>query len=241
MMEKICEYIITGYDTDYFHVVSPSSYVKIAQTASYQAAEQAGIRIWRMYEELDTTWMTASVHMEIFRDVRTVGPMEVYADELAVNGVLLTQRVYIFRDGTLTVQADINTMAVNYKTRKVVPPAVVMEHFGVSSRQGAGVPPRLNLPEEMELADKHRIRYYDCDHNRHLRASHYTDYLCDVSGYWSGERPKGARRLDIEYLGECHVGDELSLYVAQGPEGTYVQGVRSDGHPSFKAYFVVEE
>jgi len=241
MMEKVYDYIISGHDTDYFHVVSPSTYVKIAQTGSYRAQEAVGLNIWQMKNEMDATLMTGSVGLKIFRDIHTVGVMEVFAAPMVVNGVLITQQLEICRDGVAAARAEINTMAVNLSTRKVMRPESVMEYFHIPVHPGVGKPPRLILPQEMTLMDKLRVRYYDCDHNQHLRASNYVNYACDVTGYWAGTKPKHAKELFIEYLGECRVGDELSVYMAPAPKGHYVQGIRSDGHASFKCRLIAEE
>ena len=234
-MKKIFDYYISAHDTDYFRFVAPASYLKIAETACFAAAEQMGIHMQQMIDELDATWMTASVHLEVCKDIYTVGKIEVYAEPLVVNGLLITERLCIFRDGELIAKCDINTLSVNYKTRKVIRPEVVMEHFHVPVIQGEGAFPRLVMP-----VDSVHVRYSDCDHNQHLRACNYTSYVCDVTGYWAGHKPRKTRHLYMEYLGECRVGEGLALYMADGPEGKYVKGVRSDGRESFKAYFITE-
>lgn len=240
-MEKLYDIYITGDDTDFFHYVSPTSYQKIAESANYHAAKRTGLEMHRMIAELGVTWMTASMHLEICADVDTPGPAEVYVAPVVVNNVLLTQQLEVRRDGLVLARCEINTMSVNIETRKVVRPETVLERYGIPVIRGTGSMARLVMPEAMELRETIRVRYSDCDMNQHLRAYKYTDFVCDAAEYWSGAERKKGRHLYIEYSGECRARQELHIYTGQdGPNGTYVKGVREDGRDSFKAYFVAE-
>ena len=216
-MEKLYDIFITGDETDYFHYVSPTSYQKIAEAANYHNVKRMGLEMHRMMAELNATWMTASMHLEICEDIYEAGPAEVYVEPMMVNRVLLTQCLEIRRDGR------------------------PIEHFGIPVIQGTGSMERLTMPEDMERIEAICVRYSDCDLNQHLRAYRYTDYVCDAAEYWSGAERKKGRHLYIEYMGECQAKQILELYKKdEGTGGTYVKGVRDDGRESFKAYFVVE-
>ncbi len=241
MMEKLYDIFITGDETDYFHYVSPTSYQKIAEAANYHATKRAGLEMHRMMEEMDATWMTASMHLEICEDIFDPGPAEVYVDPMVINRVVLTQCLEVRRDGKPIARCEINTMSVNAKTRKIIPPEKILEHYGIPVIQGTGSMARLVMPEDMELLETICVRYSDCDLNQHLRAYRYTDYVCDAAEYWAGAERKKGRHLYIEYSGECRAKNLLYLYKKDdGAGGTYVKGVREDGRDSFKAYFVVE-
>lgn len=240
-MEKLYDIMITGDDTDYFHYVSPSSYQKIAEAANYHATKRVGLEMHRMIKELNATWMTASMHLEICEDVFDAGPAEVYVASLAVNRMLLTQELEVRRDGVVLARCEINTMFVNVETRKVMKPEPILERYNVPLHQGTGSMARLVMPEEMELREAICVRYSDCDLNKHLRAYRYTDYVCDAADYWSGGERKKGRHLYIEYSGECRAQQTLRIYTKNdGVGGTFVKGVREDGRDSFKAYFTVE-
>lgn len=240
-MEKLYDIMITGDDTDYFHYVSPSSYQKIAEAANYHATKRVGLEMHRMINELSATWMTASMHLEICEDVFDAGPAEVYVAPFSLNRMLLTQDLEVRRDGVVLARCEINTMFVNFKTRKVLKPDAILEHYGVPLRWGTGSMARLVMPEDMELRETICVRYSDCDLNQHLRAYRYTDYVCDAADYWSGGERKKGRHLYIEYSGECRAMQGLKIYTkTDSAGGTFVKGVREDGRDSFKAYFVAE-
>ena len=240
-MEKLYDIFIKVDETDYFHYVSPTSYQKIAEAANYHNVKRMGLEMHRMMAELNATWMTASMHLEICEDIYEAGPAEVYVEPMMVNRVLLTQCLEIRRDGRPIARCEINTLCVDVRTRKVIRPETVLEHFGIPVIQGAGSMERLTMPEDMERIEAICVRYSDCDLNQHLRAYRYTDYVCDAAEYWSGAERKKGRHLYIEYMGECQAKQILELYKKdEGTGGTYVKGVRDDGRESFKAYFVVE-
>lgn len=240
-MEKLYDIYITGDDTDYFHYVSPASYQKIAESANYHNTKRQGLEMHRMIEELGATWMTASMHLEICEDISIAGPAEVYVAPMEINRMLLTQRLEVHRDARPIARCEINTLCVDMKTRKVMRPETVLEHFDIPMVRGNGSMPRLAMPEDMEHLETICVRYSDCDLNQHLRAYRYTDYVCDAAEYWSGAERKKGRHLYIEYMGECRAKQLLELYKKEeGTGGTYVKGVRDDGRESFKAYFVVE-
>lgn len=240
-MEKLYDIFLTGDEMDYFCVMSPCSYQKIAEAAVYEANLRRGLEMHRMMQELSATWMTASMHLEICKDVSAAGPAEVYTGPVEVNNVLLTQHLEVRRDGAAVARCEINTMSVNFETRKVIRPEVILAHYGVPVIRGTGSMARLVMPEDMALRETIRVRYSDCDLNQHLRAYKYTDYVCDAAEYWSGPEPKQCRHLYIEYSGECRAMQPLRIYTKpDGAKGTFVKGVRDDGRDSFKAYFTVE-
>lgn len=240
-MRKVLDYNITGHDTDYYRCISPNSYLKIAETACFTASETEGMLMQRMIDELQATWMTASFQLEIYQDIFYVGPIEVYVEQFVKNGVMFTRTGHILRDGVEIARFHMNTMAVNYKTRKVMPPEVVGDYFGVPYVVAQGSPARLGMPNDMEIYETYTVRYSDCDHNQHLRACEYVNLICDAAEYWTGPvREKKGRALQVEFLGECKAGEKLTIYRKFTPEAVYVSGVRSDGKTSFKAYFVME-
>ncbi len=240
-MKKVLDYNITGHDTDYYRCIAPTSYLKIAETACFVAAEESGMFMQQMIDELQATWMTASFQLEIFKDIFYVGPVEVYVDPFVQNGMVFTRTGHILRKGVEIARFHMNTMAVNYITRRVMSPAAVAEHFGVPYTVADGAPARLGMPMDMEKVEEYRVRYSDCDHNQHLRACEYVNLICDAAGYWTGPiREKKGRALSVEFLGECKAGETITLYRKYTPEAVYVSGVRKDGRTSFKAFFVME-
>ena len=240
-MKKALEYNITGHDTDYYRCISPTSYLKIAETACFTAAEEAGMLMQTMIDRLQATWMTASFQLEIFKDIFYVGPVEVFVDPFVQNGMVFTRTGHIMRQGTEIARFHMNTMAVNYMTRRVMSPSAVADYFGVPYVVADGAPPRLGMPMDMELYEQYTVRYSDCDHNQHLRACEYVNLICDAAEYWSGPiRKKKGRALNVEFLGECKAGETVALYRKFTPEAVYVSGVREDGRTSFRAYFVME-
>lgn len=240
-MKKVLDYNITGHDTDYYRCIAPTSYLKIAETACFIASETDGMLMQRMIDEMQATWMTASFQLEIFKDIFYVGPVEVFVDPFIKNGVVFTRTGHILRNGTEIARFYMNTMAVNFNTRKVMPPEQVADHFGVPYVVAKGAPARLGMPSEMKHYETYSVRYSDCDHNQHLRAYEYVNLICDAAEYWTGPvREKKARALSVEFLAECKAGENLAIQRKFTPEAVYVSGVRSDGKPSFKAYFVME-
>ena len=118
---------------------------------------------------------------------------------------------------------------------------MLAEHFNVPYVVAQGAPARLGMPNDMEEYEKYTVRYSDCDHNQHLRACEYVNFICDAAEYWTGPvREKKGRALNVEFLGECKAGETLTICRKFTPEAVYVSGSRPDGKVSFKAYFVME-
>lgn len=241
MMRKVLDYNITGHDTDYYRCISPTSYLKIAETACFIASETEGMLMQRMIDEMQATWMTASFQLEIFKDIFYVGPVEVFVDPFVKNGVVFTRTGHILRKGVEIARFHMNTMAVNFNTRKVMPPELVADYFGVPYIVASGAPSRLGMPMDMEKYEEYAVRYSDCDHNQHLRAYEYVNLICDAAEYWTGPvREKKGRALNVEFIGECRAGETLTISRKFTPEAVYVSGTRPDGKASFRAYFVME-
>lgn len=240
-MMKLLEYEVTPYDTDYFRCVSPANYLKMMESAGFIALETYGLEMQQMIEQLQATWMMASAELEVFGQIHEIGPVQLYGEPPEISGPLLTVTVRLLRNRELIAQCRLHNMAVNFKTRKVIPPGEVCRHFGVNCENSGGKSPRLVLPETMEPTDEIHVRYSDCDHNRHLRAIKYTDYVCDAAEFWQGRVPNRAKRLQMEYMRECRAGETLTLYSnRETPGTTYVVGKRQDGSDAFRACLEME-
>ena len=68
-MRKVLDYNITGHDTDYYRCISPTAYLKIAETACFIASETEGMLIQRMIDEGHILGSHSDAHAVYCKDI----------------------------------------------------------------------------------------------------------------------------------------------------------------------------
>ena len=93
------------------------------------------------------------------------------------------------------------------------------------------IPQTENLIAQGE--EEHKVRYSDCDYNRHCNSCKYLERMIDA--YLPEHILHHPLRLDINYTKELHLGSKMrTLYAATSSEVRYQQ-LDADGHTSASA------
>lgn len=240
-LRKMIDEQIEPYEMDYYQYLPPANLMRLTATAAFSALRDYGYSYLDLREKLGATWMLGMTDMRIYRDIQIAKEktdVSLYAGPLYRGPKVFMLRVYAAQGEDLVAQTNVCVMVVDFQERKIIDSDTVVRALDPPRNERLTyAPPRLILPEDMELAFEQEIRYYDCDRNQHLSAYRYAEYVCQAAGYWSPGGHRKADRLRIEYDKECRPGDVLSVYRREGDGGMYVKGVKQDGRLSFKAFF----
>jgi len=96
------------------------------------------------------------------------------------------------------------------------------------------LPLRVRIPknEEMTEVAKRVVYYSDTDLNGHMNNTKYLNMLCDFVPDFSNKILKG---INISYVAEAPLGDELTLFSNVDGNIAYFRTVRSDGKTNCEA------
>lgn len=243
-LRRMLDEQIEPYAMDYYQYLPPANLMRLTATAAFSALRDYGYSYLDLQKKLGATWMLGMTDMHIYRDVQVIkekADISLYAGPLYRGPKVFMLRIYAAQGEELICQTNVCVMVVAFRERRILSSDQVVAALDPPKNEILTyAPPRLILPEDMELAFREEIRYYDCDRNQHLSAYRYAEYVCQAAGYWSDKGHRKADRLRIEYDKECRPGDVLSVYRKEGDGGVYVKGLKQDGSVSFKAFFCME-
>lgn len=82
-------------------------------------------------------------------------------------------------------------------------------------------PLKFHLPKDLPLKEvgKVRVGYSVCDRNMHMNNTRYPDMLCDFIPDLTG---KCLSEMSVSYFGESHLGEELTVYMANPRADEYL-------------------
>ncbi len=180
------------------------------------------------YESSGITWVLLRFAIEIDRFPRQGEAIEV---DTWVNdiGRLTTTRNFRLLDGegkTLATAVSLWAM-IDMQTRRTVDLRAHADYGKLLSADPSPLAPPEKLGD-MEPLDQtpYRVKYSDVDFNRHANSMKYLQWLLDLMPE-ERHQNRGRTRLDINFMHEAHLGDELAL--CQGPGDAFE--IRREGTP----------
>lgn len=96
------------------------------------------------------------------------------------------------------------------------------------------LPLRVRMPKAEEFTEvaKRKIYYSDTDLNGHMNNTKYFNMFCD---FVSGIEKKSLKGINISYISEAPLGEELSVLCKEDGEVYYFKTIRSDGKVNCEA------
>ena len=131
----------------------------------------------------------------------------------------------------------------NIKTRKLDLKGV--DYIGNEYHQENNFPslPYINLKpvdtSDLKPSLIHQVVFTELDHNRHMNNTYYASLIIDSI---PGMADYKIEDMQINFLSECHLGEELSIYTVkmQSDNEYQVLGVKKDMSLSFNSYLKVK-
>ena len=102
-----------------------------------------------------------------------------------------------------------------------------------------GIPLRVRMPRAEEYTEiaKRRVFYSDTDLNGHMNNTKYLNMLCDFVPDIEKRRLRG---VNISYIAEAPLGDELTVCVKSEGDVFYFKTIRFDGKTNCEAVLYFE-
>ena len=141
----------------------------------------------------------------------------------------LNQRFYWDAGEELLVRVMQDSVSVDPETHKLLRPKVFFSYGVFEDTRTPREERNVRIAEHPELPEigRRTIRYSDIDYNRHLNNAVYPDIAMDVVPDAWRERPYTG--MQIDYVSEALLGEELTLRGGETENGYLVQGYHARG------------
>ena len=241
---KVFDKNIYSHEMDYQGHYPPSAMHRMSNGGYFGALRAYGLPYPAIRAKINATHMVGMTDLHIFKPIQVLNEcqsVELYSlPVMRTKGVFMA-RVFVVLHGEVLAMLNQVSMIVSLESRRVLPTDYVCEQMETEvMRTNMSAPRRLQLPENMELVREVKVRFSECDVNRHMNTGRYIDHICEILGYWEGPL-KIMNRLRIEFDSECLPGDTLRIYVKRSAKGWYVKGIKNREKLSFKAYVEMKE
>lgn len=219
---------IDNYDVDMHSVLRPTSLLaKLEEVGSHQM-----IAYPPSNDDLRAKGMgfiLSRVVMRVYQQLCDGDTVQAQTWATDSRGLSFNRCYRMLKDGE--VAADVYTVwaLLNFEEHRLLR---VNEAGDVGGEPDApftmDLPLRVRMPaaEEYAKVAKRKIYYSDTDINGHMNNTKYLNMLCD---FVPEIEKKSLRGINISYVTEAPLGDELTVYCKADGDTYYFKTVRSDG------------
>lgn len=218
-------FTIDSRDLDCFGVCRPSRLLGYLQETAAQAIHQLDADNVTMVARYGCCWMVSRLCVTLDAPLR-------WQDELTLKTWHRGgEKAILYRDTDLSVngvpigQALAAWILVERDTRRLrrlsAFPELTRTDGGALNRQSALS--ALKPPSTMPIVQRRGIYYSDLDDNGHVNNTRYADFFCDAIPH-TFMQGRFLRQLQLDYLHECRLGQELILRAAGEENRWFVSG-----------------
>lgn len=229
--------LVNSQALDYFNHCRPSAVLGMLQEAAALASLELGIDRDRVIENYNVFWMLARMWYRLDRPLRWEEPVTVRTWHRGGKGAAMYRDFDLLVDGQPVGEAVSTWVLADMDTHKLCR----LSQIGELSHTSGGelckekLLTKIRPPEGLTLAEKRLMHYSDTDMNRHVNNIHYADFACDALRLERLGEGKFVSAFQVGYLDECHPGEVLDLYTAEGEGKHFVRGLGEDGRARFDA------
>lgn len=191
-----------------------------------------------LMSELKAVWMFRRIIVRQYRHLHAGDELVGFASSRTVCGRHYAQQGDLYRDGELVARLNDVMMPVVLRGRRRLSCADTEPLFQVSALNEAEDFDPLPTIEDFPYTREKSFTMADCDANGHYSTFDYPELVCQLTGYYEGERPL-VDHMQVDFVKECVNGSVIRMGAIPQGDGFKVQGQHiSTGKPAFNAYCV---
>lgn len=193
----------------------PTILPELMQDTATIHAEQMGMGRRVLLQKARAIFMLSRLYYFLNRPVRQGETVEVSTWQRGARGAIWYRDFSLTCQGVSLGRATSCWVLVSADTGRVIRPDRVLEPHQLAMRKQEGWPQlnKLALPALSPFC-RHPVRYSDLDSNRHLNHVRSIEILTDTLGL-EEEPGQYVSSLQINYLGQCRLGEELEVLGGQ--------------------------
>lgn len=207
-------YQITFSEVDFKHFLKVSNLFNYFQDTASLTIDSLGLGVDSFKENKGFAWILTRIRLEIIRMPR-------YDEEITVTAWYQDHKKWDFQfdflvldsEGRKLAGAVTTWMMLDIATREIRTSDQLGKIVVPMKTEGAleTKPGKLKARNELDLAYKRFVGYSDIDLNGHLNNSRFLDIALDSLGP-DIHRNYDVMAVEVNYLGEAFMGDELHIY-----------------------------
>ena len=227
-MKQTENYRINAHDVDFNGLLTPTGYMKYLQDCAYCQMETDG----PSYDELFSrglAFIISRIRILFFEPVRAHENVTVTTWSGGGHAASFFRCYGMEKDGREIARGRSVWALYDFKNKKLVRYADAEINYAIDEDPGIEITKRPEITGIPELLGVKEVFYTDVDQNRHMNNTRYADMFWN---FLPGHEDKRISSIDISYLNEAPLGDEIEVYGGAGTEdGEYVFRTqrRSDG------------
>ena len=232
----IRKYNVGSGETDLFNRLRPSSLLAFLQDAATLHAEELNLSRDELIGSTGGIWVMSRLWYELYENIPGGVTLEVKTWHRGAKGTFFYRDFEISVGGVAKGRAVSAWLVVDKEKRRIIRPSVLedvselgMVENGYDIELGR-IKPKVCLKEIM----KRRVNYSDLDINRHLNNTKYMDIICDAM-HMEDMTGKYINCFQINYIGECRAGEEISIIAGKEDENVYLTGIDLEKKARFES------
>ena len=229
-------------DADICGIRRPSAVLGLLQEAATQAAAAIGLSREETAERYHGIWILSRIRYSLIRPLLWNEPVTIRTWHRGGRGAGSYREFDLYVGEEKVGEALSLWVLVDQDTHKLLRLSDVGELEGTTGGSLCRNDSlhKFQLPPEMSMVERRRMRYSDTDLNGHVNNVKYADFACDALNLEHLGQGKFVSGLQVCYLAECLAGEELELYTGLDGEGFYVSGQGKEGKARFEAFFTLD-
>ena len=226
---------INSYDVDMHGIMRPTALMaRLEEIGSHQMVQYppSNDDLRKEGKGFILSRLVMSIHKDIREGSEAIG--ETWATDS--RGLSFNRCYTLWLDGEIVAKVYTVWALLDINEKKLIRVEEYPMQIG-----GAAEPPfemdlplRVRMPKVEEFTEiaKRKVYYSDTDLNRHMNNTKYLNMFCDFVPEIEKKSLKG---INISYISEAPLGDELSVFMREQDGVYYFKTVRSDGKTNCEA------
>lgn len=223
------QYIVNWYDADAGSKAGMTSICKYLQESAWNHASHLGFG-YRTGSEVNHVWVIVRLLVKMERYPSWGEPITVKTWPRGMDGLLALRDFEILDAAGIRIgAASSQWFIIDAVTRKPQPSVIVRDIIPLS----AGEPILDEQPEKIHIHDAMpfhytvKSRYGDIDMYQHVNNTRYVEWSLNLFSE-EQHRTRHLSMMQIEFLAESRLGDEINLFSDTAASPAFVRGVRQE-------------
>lgn len=232
-------YKINAHDVDFNNIVSTTGLLRYMQDTANCNMEGQKPSYNELFES-GRAFVLSRLRMSIYGTLHSHEEIDVSSWACESTGVSFKRCFSVEKDGLKIAEAVSVWALLDRNAGKLVRVSDFENNYCTDEMVELDLPPRFRIPQDVNLTlvGERTVEYQDVDMNRHINNTRYADILC---GYIPDMTKKRVIGLEISYLGEAPLGENLKVYMAESDGSYYFRTVLANGKTNVEAEIMLEE
>ena len=240
-MKYTCYFDVNSHDEDYMGAIRPSAVLKYMQECANLQLYTTGCSYKDLYDS-GKAFILSRINASIYTDLHPHEKVRAESWLSDCHGVVFNRLYKLYRGDDLVAEAA-SVWGLIGVTDKKIHRVTEIDTSLHSDCDTVDIDiPRRTVRRDLDyaLCGERTVYYADCDMNGHMNNTVYADMLFSFAPEIKQKKNCRVVSLNISYLSEAPLGEELKIYTAETDGIRCFRTVKSNGQVNAEAEFIIE-